>query len=184
MTRTSHFQRIGARGVAPVLALALAGAAGGCGGGGGAVDGAAGSTGTPVAMCMQLVTTLCTRLDNECKLADGGVSDCEKFQNVAFGCDRATSTGFADCLKDVKALSCGGLFPASGLVLPGTCNEPINIPPSDAQTKCASLVELVCDPTDVCNHVTPVQTPQLTACLQDGVDQIGCQFAVGVGPTY
>src|SRR5258708_13890865 len=106
MTGTAHFRRIGAHGVACVLTLAFASV--GCGGrGGAAADGGAGSTGTggttggtPVAVCMQLVTTLCTRLNNECKLADGGVPDCEKFQNVAFGCDRATSAGFSDCLKD------------------------------------------------------------------------------------
>jgi hypothetical protein len=197
MTGTAHSRRIGAHGVACVLALAFAGVA--CGGGSGtAADGAAGSTGTggstgtagttggtPVAMCMQLVNSLCTRLDTECKLSDGGVSDCEKFQNVAFGCDRATSAGFAACLNDVKSLSCTGLFsPTSGLVLPGSCDDPLNIPPSDAQTKCVNLVEVVCDPTDVCANVTPVQTADLTTCLQDGVDQIGCQFAVGVGATY
>ncbi|HEV3032508.1 MAG TPA: hypothetical protein VG319_12760 [Polyangia bacterium] len=193
MTRPAHFRRIGAHGVACFLALAFASV--GCGGGSGAAaDGAAGAAGatgaggttggTPLAMCTQLVTTLCIRLNDECKLSDGGVPDCEKFQNVAFGCDRATSAAFADCLKDVQGLSCAGLFPASGLVLPGTCNDPLNIPPSDAQTKCVNLVGVVCDPVDVCANVTPVQTTDLTTCLQNGSDQIGCQFAVAVGPTY
>ncbi|HEY2728607.1 MAG TPA: hypothetical protein VGK52_01625 [Polyangia bacterium] len=197
MTGTAHFRRIGAHGVVCVVALAFASV--GCGGGSGAAaDGAAGATGTagaigtagttggtPVAMCMQLVSTLCTRLNTECQLDDGGVPDCEKFQNVAFGCDRATSAGFADCLKDVKALSCTGLFsPTNGLSLPGSCDDPIDIPPSDAQTKCANLVAVVCDPTDICANVTPVQTTDLTTCIQDGIDQIGCGFAVSVGPTY
>jgi hypothetical protein len=171
MTRPAHFRRIGAHGVACFLSLALANVGCGGGGSGAATDGAAGAAGatgaggttggTPLAMCTQLVTTLCTRLNDECKLSDGGVPDCEKFQNVAFGCDRATSAAFADCLKDVQGLSCAGLFPASGLVLPGTCN-----------------------PVDVCANVTPVQTTDLTTCLQNGSDQIGCQFAVAVGPTY
>jgi hypothetical protein len=203
MNRSTLFQRIRAHGAAAVLVVAFACAA--CGGGsakGGAGDGATAGTGgagggqagsggatdnTPVGLCKQLITTLCTR-SNECKASDAGVVDvaqCSTLQDVAFGCDRASSTAFAACLSDVKTLSCTGLFsPTNGLVLPGSCDVPTNIPPSDAQTKCANLVEVICDPTDLCSNVVPTQTQALMTCETDGIQQIGCAFAVSVSTTY
>jgi len=210
MNSSTPFRRISPHGAAAVLIVVFACAA--CGGGsgngssGGAGSGAAGSStagtggagsgtagiggatdNTPVGLCKQLITTLCMR-SNECKASDAGVVDvaqCSTLQDVAFGCDRATSTAFASCLSDVKNLSCADLFSATnGLALPGSCDVPTNIAPSDAQTKCATLVEVICDPTDLCSNVVPTQTQSLMTCEADGIQQIGCDFAVSVSATY
>jgi hypothetical protein len=162
------------------------GTAGTGGAAGGGTTGTGGATdNSPVGLCKQLITTLCTR-SNDCNVGDAGtvdVAQCSMLQNIAFGCDRATI--FPSCLSDVKALSCTGLFsPANGLVLPGSCDAPLNIPPSDAQTKCTTIVDVICDPTEVCNNIAPTQTQAFMTCESDGIQQIGCAFVVSVGATY
>jgi hypothetical protein len=164
------------------------GTAGAAGAAGGGITGTGGATdNSPAGLCKQLITTLCMR-SNDCNVGDAGtvdVAQCSMLQDIAFGCDRATSTMFPPCLSDVKALSCAGLFsPANGLVLPGSCDVPLNIPPSDAQTKCATIVDVICDPAEVCNNVAPTQTQAFMTCESDGIQQIGCAFTVSVGASY
>jgi hypothetical protein len=209
MTRTIRFRQTSVHHIVGALALTFAsiacgngsgtggaGASGHAGSGTAGTGGAAGSStsgsgggtdNSPAGLCKQLITTLCMR-SNDCNVGDAGtvdVSQCSTLQDVAFGCDRATSTAFPSCLSDVKALSCTGLFsPTNGLVLPGSCDLPLNIPPSDAQTKCATLVDVICDPTEVCNNVAPTQTQAFMTCESDGIQQIGCAFAVSVSATY
>lgn len=213
MTNTPPCRRLNPRLVVSALALTFFGIACGNSGGtggptggsgtsghaGGGTPGAAGAAGggaagsggatdnSPVGLCKQLVTALCMR-SNDCNVGDAGTVDvpqCSMLQDIAFGCDRATSPMFLPCLSDVKALSCTGLFsPTNGLVLPGSCDAPLNIPPSDAQTKCATVVDVICDPTEVCNSVAPTQTQAFMTCESDGIQQVGCAFVVSVGATY
>jgi hypothetical protein len=191
------FRRISALHCASLIGVFLAGAS--CGGGaaqpdsgstGSAGTGGAGTSGggtTPVAQCNQLVSTLCTRL-NTCNMLDGSAqdqSDCNTLENVEFGCDRATSANFPTCLSDVKLLSCAALFPPMvGLVAPASCDEPLNtIPLSTAQMKCADLAAVICDKIAMCDGIMPTQA-DLLQCQQDVYSQIGCGFAVDVGPMY
>jgi hypothetical protein len=178
-----------------------AGAGGHAGGGSGAAGttgtggttGTAGTTGaggaaagTPTAMCQQFVMTLCTRV-KACPVPDGGavvtdVASCVSEQDVAFGCDRATAS-FATCLSDLQGLSCAGLVPSSGLLLPGSCMDAtMNIPLSAAQTACGSIVEVLCDPTNVCANNIPT-TQAFSDCVNQGFVDEGCQFAVSTGTT-
>lgn len=175
-----------------------AGTTGSAGKAGGGTTGSAGTTGaggaadnTPVGLCKQLVSTLCTR-SNTCNAGgDGGpidVSQCITLENVEFGCDRATSTAFPPCLSDVEGLSCAGLFTANGLQLPGSCNDPLDaIPLSDAQMKCLQLTEVICQKIAACQGVTSPTADDLMNCEQDlasSSDGIGCDFAVSVSATY
>lgn len=155
-----------------------------------ASTGAAGTTvapaGSPVALCRELVTTLCTRL-NQCEGLDASAqdtADCVTLENVEFGCDLATSAGFPTCLNDVKVLSCAALFTAQGLAAPASCDEPLNtIPLSVAQMKCAALGHTICQKFFMCDGVTPTAA-DLAACDQEAFFEIQCNYAVDVGPTY
>jgi hypothetical protein len=111
-------------------------------------------------------------------------ANCEKGENVEFGCDRATSTAFPDCVSDVQTVSCASLFPASGLTLPASCDDPLNtIPLSTAQSKCADLAAADCARFFQCIGVTPTAADMQT-CQIDDYGQAGCGFATDVGPTY
>lgn len=159
-----------------------AGATGGSTGAGGVVSG------TPVALCNQLVTTICTRLKSCMVVSDPTTfveADCEKVENVEFGCDRATSTAFPDCVSDVQTVSCAGLFSMTdGLVLPPSCDDPVNtIPLSAAQQKCADLAEADCTRIFQCAGQTP-SADDLQNCQIEDYGNAGCGFATDVGPTY
>jgi hypothetical protein len=207
---TTGSRRIGAHGVAGLLAVILAGI--GCGGGSNGSTGAAGGSGdtggmagnsaagttgaggaianTPVGQCTELVSTLCDRF-NQCEPPDGGLdaatTACNNDYNVAVGCARATSTAFAGCINDVNKLSCSelGLGPDAGFQEPLSCNTPLNISPSDAQNKCSSIAELLCDPTDACNGTPfPTTDANFIACANQAYFDIGCAFAVSESATY
>lgn len=163
------------------------GGSGSAGTGGGGTTGGGGGTsgGTPVALCKELISTFCSRSDS-CQGIVGTPqeqADCEKFENVEFGCDRAASTGFPACLSDVKLLSCTALFNVNGLNLPQTCEEPLNtIPLSAAQMKCAELAHTICQKIFKCDGTTPT-TAELSACDSEAFFEIQCNFVVDVGPT-
>jgi hypothetical protein len=174
----------GAGGSSVVGAGGTGGASGNAGAGGsGGVSG-----GTPVALCKQVVSTICMRLKSCNVLQNPATFDeaaCERSENVEFGCDRASSPAFPDCLSDVQLVSCAGLFsPSSGLVLPPSCNDPVNsIPLSAAQSKCADLAAADCTRLFECSGVTPTAN-DLQSCQIQDYDSAGCGFAVDVGPTY
>jgi hypothetical protein len=186
------------RGVALVASLVGSAA---CGGGSGAAfkDGSPADVGrpndtmatedggTPVQLCQELVTTLCSRFSS-CTGADGSAdaeSHCRMLENIDFGCDRATSAGFPPCLSDVKNLSCASLFTANGLSTPSSCNEPLSsIPLSDAQMKCLALVGVVCQKGAACSGISIPTATDLMQCEQDVATQIQCGYAVGVSSTY
>jgi hypothetical protein len=178
----------GAGGAAGAIDAGGSSDAGGLDGSADAGDGDAGAT-TPVALCERVVATICKRLQS-CPgvLTDPSTfveADCERRENVEFGCDRATSNAFLDCLSDVTAVSCAGLFsPTAGLVLPASCDAPLNsIPLSSAQQKCADLAAADCMRQAECLGVTPT-ADQLQQCQIQDYDSAGCGFAVSVGPTY
>ena len=194
---------------AAVLAVVLASSA--CGGGssssgagGSGVTGSAGNkggaagnagsagaggvpTGTPVALCNQVISTICMRLKSCNALQDPTKfveADCERAENVEFGCDRATSTAFPDCVSDVQTVSCASLFTANGLALPGACDAPLNmIPLSAAQQKCADLAQADCTRFFQCSNETPT-ADVLQTCQIDDYGNAGCGFATDVGPSY
>jgi hypothetical protein len=164
------------------------GAAGAAGAGGSTGGGGAGA-GTPVALCKQVVATVCMRL----KSCPGALpdpttfvqADCERVENVEFGCDRATSIAFQQCLIDVTTVSCAALFsPTTGLELPPSCAAPLNsIPLSMAQQKCADLAGADCMRLAQCLGITPTAA-QLQQCQIDDYANAGCGLAVDVGPTF
>jgi hypothetical protein len=170
-------RRIGALGVASVLAVLSTVAS--CGGGSAAPGGGAGTggaiPGTPVAQCKEVVNTLCKR-DHDCNAADAAASDtamCVAAIDVAFGCDRAKSS-FADCLNDLKTVSCSSL----ASVLQGACSGPLgDIEPSAAQQKCADLGEPVCNWAAACQGVTPTPV-DLAQCEQDFISAFDCALAI------
>jgi hypothetical protein len=193
------FQRTGVLWRVTVCGLLLASAcgggsavpdSGGTGTGGTTGAGGATATGTPVQMCNQLVTLLCKR-DVSCNGGDasaGAQTDCETATNVLFGCDRATSTNFNDCMNDAKNLSCTGLFTSNGLSTPASCDAPLNIPLSDAQMKCVALVRALCTRGLQCDTpgTTPVAQDILDCESSIFVDPAGipCPYATGVSATY
>jgi hypothetical protein len=165
-----------------MLAMVLAGAS--CGGGGSAQnDGSANTVpGTPVAQCKEVVSTVCKR-DRSCGNAPDASADdeaaCNAGLDVAFGCDRAT-TGFGDCLTDVKTVSCASLAQS----LPGSCLDPINaIPLSTAQQKCDDLGGVVCQWLAACQRVTPTPN-QLATCQAAFFSDFDCLFAIDVSAGY
>jgi hypothetical protein len=165
------------------------GSAGTGGGGSGATAGTTGSfTGTPVDLCNRFAATICTRL-KACPgvLTDPSTfdeADCEKKNKIGIGCDRATSAGFSDCLKDVTNLSCSGLFSATeGVVLPASCDDALNIDLSAAQKKCADLALADCSRFFECNNFNAT-ADDLQACQADDYSSIGCAFATDVGATF
>jgi hypothetical protein len=201
------FQAIRSFRSAAVLATVLSCAA--CGGGSSSPSGGGGTTGTgtgggtagkagtggagaisgtPVQLCGKLVQTICMRLKS-CNVLQNPAAfveaDCERVENVEFGCDRATSTAFPDCLADVQAVSCAGLFSATaGLQLPPSCDDPVNtIPLSTAQQKCADLAGADCARLAQCLGITPT-ADQLQQCQIDDYANAGCGLATDVGPTY
>jgi hypothetical protein len=208
------FERIRSLGTCAVVAIALA--SGACGGsstpgGGAGATGSAGTgsagtgsggttgtsgtggttlpSGTPVALCQQVVKTICMRLQS----CPGVLTDpttfneamCETDENIDFGCDRATDTGFPTCVADVMALSCASLFdPTNGLQLPASCNTPLNsIPLSASQTACAALAEADCTRIAMCLGITPT-ADQLQQCQATDYSNAGCGLAIGQGSTY
>jgi hypothetical protein len=112
-------------------------------------------------------------------------ADCERMEDVDFGCDRATSLLFPDCVSDVTNVSCAGLFSqTAGLQLPPSCDDPVNsIPLSNAQLRCADLALADCMRLAQCEGITPT-ADQLQQCQIDDYSSAGCGFAVDVGPTY
>jgi hypothetical protein len=162
---------------------------GSAGTGGGGNGGTAGSfTGAPVDLCNRFAATICTRL-KACPgvLADPSTfdeADCEKKNKIGIGCDRATSAGFSDCLKDVTNLSCSGLFSATeGVVLPASCDEPLNIDLSAAQKKCGDLALADCSRFYECSQAAPT-ADDLQACQADEYSAVGCAFAIDVGTSF
>lgn len=169
----------------------LPGGTGGISGGG---SGGAGGTvvagGTPAAMCKQFSNVLCTR-EGQCSgtpLSAADQSSCEGGWNTQFNCDGATTNSFSTCLQDTQALSCASLFQGSTVTFPVACeNEIGNIPYSDAQTKCSSLVAALCLRTLQCAGGTPAQS-DIDNCVQtvtsDPTNGIPCLLAISVGATY
>jgi hypothetical protein len=186
----NRFGRNGALLGATALMVALAAACGGSGGGatagtsGSNGGGGTGGTTTPtgaVDACKALASTVCTR-DNSCNARGATaqeLADCTTAQDIAFGCDRATSAGFSTCLKDVQILSCPSIFPAAGgLALPASCDDPINSTPlSDAQNKCGEIASAFCDRVFMCMNVAAPSATDSASCQQVYFDQIGCLFA-------
>jgi hypothetical protein len=172
------------------LALALLGAA--CGGGSKGSGGGGGMCtvgtfdDTPVGQCKKFVNTFCCRAIT-CDPPDGGtVTDCTSLYEVAIGCDRATSTAFPTCISDTSSLSCSGLGlnpGGSGFRPPASCDDPLNIPLSDAQHKCGVLGEVLCDPVDVCANNPPTDQA-FVDCVNQAYFDIQCEFATGVSGTY
>lgn len=164
------------------------GSAGTGGGGNGGTAGTAGVvTGTPVDLCNRFAATICMRL-KACPgvLADPSMfdeADCEKKNKIGIGCDRATSARFSDCLNDVTNLSCSGLFSATGVALPASCDDPLNIDLSAAQKKCADLALADCSRFYECSQVQAT-ADDLQACQADEYSTVGCAFAVDVGTTF
>jgi hypothetical protein len=200
MTGTLRNRSVGG---SAVLAILLACAS--CGGGSASADGAAtggagkgGGTGaagtsglpsgTPVALCKKLVSTICMRLLS-CNVLMNPTTfveaDCETAENVEFGCERASAATFPACVADVTAVSCAGLFsPTQGLILPPSCDDPLNtIPLSTAQTKCADLAGADCARLAQCLGITPTAA-QLQQCQIDDYANAGCGLATAVGPTF
>jgi hypothetical protein len=188
--RTGAFWRVAVFGLVLASASCGGGNASPDGGGGtGAGGGGAPATGTPVQMCNQLVHSICTR-DVSCNAADGSagaLADCELLENVLFGCDRATSTNFGDCLNDTKTVSCAGLFTPNGLFTPASCDDPLNIPLSDAQMKCVALVRTLCTRALQCDgqvNPAPVDVQDCEASIFFDPAGIPCPYATGVSATY
>ncbi|HEX4405086.1 MAG TPA: hypothetical protein VH560_09680 [Polyangia bacterium] len=181
----------GAQATAGAQGTAGAGTAGTLGTAGAqATAGAQGTAGaaaanTPEGQCDQFVTTFCKRL-NECEPSDGGTdSSCEALFQVGFRCAGATSTAFPTCISDVAGLSCAGLFdPTNGFQAPASCTTPLDIPITDAQNKCLDLVDVLCDPTEICNNVTPTDVTDFESCEDEGVQDLGCLFVTGESTTY
>ncbi|HET6280916.1 MAG TPA: hypothetical protein VFH73_08120 [Polyangia bacterium] len=157
------------------------------GGGGGSSGGDVGPIGnTPVEQCKGLVAVICSRF-GECQMkTPADVADCNVVLNVQFGCDRATSAEFPTCLTDTRALSCASLFTANGIQTPASCDTPLNIPLSDAQTKCVALVNALCQRSNECQGGTA--TPQQLADCADqlifGAMGIPCPIVVSVSAKY
>jgi hypothetical protein len=180
-------------------ALGTAGTLGTAGALGTADGGTAGATGTagaaaantPAGQCEQFVSTFCTRLD-ECEPSDGGpdTAVCNALFQVAFNCSAATTTNTSNiglCISDVAGESCASLFDSTTNTFnePGSCMTALqNIPPSDAQNKCLDLVDVLCDPVDICNNVAPADATDFQACEADGVQELGCLFVTGETTTY
>jgi hypothetical protein len=163
------------------------GSAGSTGAAGNAGTAGAAASGTPVALCNQLVATICMRLKSCNALKNPATfveADCERAENIDYGCDRATSPDFASCVTDTQNESCASLFTANGLTLPGACDGPVNtIPLSTAQQKCADLAQADCTRFFQCSNATPSST-DLLSCEQDDYNGSGCGYATDVGTTY
>jgi hypothetical protein len=185
------FAACGSSSPPPGGAAGSTGSSGSTGGAGKGVTGAGGAaalTGTPVQLCQRLVSTICMRLLSCGVLMDPTMfnqADCERLEDVDFGCDRATSNAFPDCVSDVTVVSCGGLFSKTqGLQLPPSCDDPVNtIPLSPAQSKCADLAAVDCMRLAECLNITPT-ADQLQQCQIDEYSSVGCGLAIDVGPTY
>jgi hypothetical protein len=139
-----------------------------------------------MAACKSVVSQICMRLKS-CGVLQNPTTfveaDCEKAENIEFGCDRA-SMDFTNCLADVKSVSCAGLFPATGLSLPASCDDPLNtIPLSPAQSKCADLAAADCTRLAQCLNIMPSNT-DFQNCVLSDYSNAGCGLAVDVGPTY
>jgi hypothetical protein len=179
----------GATGTAGALGTAGAGTTDA--GTAGATGAAGAAASTPVGQCNQFVSTFCTRL-NSCAPSDGGpdTAACNTLFQVAFNCSSATATNSSNigvCISDVGGESCASLFDSTT----GAFNEPESctmalgqIPISDAQSKCIDLVDVLCDPVDICNNVTPADATDFQSCEADGVQQLGCLFVTGEATTY
>jgi hypothetical protein len=174
-------------------AFGAAGALGTADGGTAGATGTAGAAaaGTPVAQCNQFVSTFCTRL-NSCAPSDGGpdTATCNELFQGAFNCSAATTTNTSNiglCISDVGGESCATLFDSTTGAFnePGSCQMALeNIPLSDAQNKCVDLVDVLCDPVDICNNVAPADATDFQSCEADGVQQLGCLFVTGESTTY
>jgi hypothetical protein len=175
----------GGFGTAGTLGTAGAGTAGATGTAGAA------AANTPVGQCQQFVSTFCTRL-NSCEPTDGGpdTATCNELFQVAFNCAAATATNTSNigvCISDVGGESCTTLFDSatSAFNEPGSCMTALgSIPSSDAQNKCVDLVDVLCDPVEICANVTPADATDFQACEDDGVQQLGCVFVTGEATTY
>jgi hypothetical protein len=190
------FGRIGAFLGVPAFGLFLAMAScgggsstpGGAGGTGGSGVGGTGGTSSPGEACKSLASVICTR-DNTCNA--GGhtpaeITMCTNENLVALGCDRATSAGFADCLKDAQTLTCASLFPAPDhlFLQPGSCDDPISSTPfSDVQNKCGELASAYCDRYFSCKNIAAPDATQSANCLQSAFGGFDCYHVTGIGPT-
>lgn len=157
-------------------------------GGGGSSGGDVGPIGsTPPEQCKGLVAVICSRLlACDATATPQDQTDCSALLNVEFGCDRATSADFPTCLADTRALSCASLFTANGVQLPASCNTPLDIPLSDAQTKCIGLVKAICDRSNTCQGGTAT-AQQLADCSDQlifGMNGIPCPRVTAVGAKY
>ena len=116
---------------------------------------------------------------------------CNTLLQVAFNCAGVTATNTSNigvCISDLGGESCASLFDSTGAFNePGSCMTAFeNVPLSNAQDKCVTLVEEVCDPADACLGQQVANTADVAACVTEGVstDQgLGCQFATGVSST-
>jgi hypothetical protein len=138
----------------------------------------------PVAACRQLTATLCAR-DAQCAgqtATPAALALCDQRGQVVLGCDRATSSLFPACLQDTAALGCTALFTPDGLILPPSCDAPLNIPLSTAQNQCLALVDAFCRRAVGCDNGTDAD---VTNCIQFELDRdLPCQLAIDVTPNY
>jgi hypothetical protein len=152
----------------------------GGGGNGAAGTGGGGSgpppSGSPAADCAEAEKTICKRSAScDADAGAGAEEQClAEFQTV-FGCDRATMS-FADCLTDVKLVSCSSLKTS----FPGSCEDPFfSIPLSPAQMKCDDLGGALCRRSAKCQGITPTAA-QLEACMAEFFADADCLFATAV----
>jgi hypothetical protein len=162
----------------------------------GAGSGTAGSTGAAggaaagaVQSCKSFAKAICTRA-NDCRMLNKTAQDiatCTMAQDIVINCDGATSAGYATCLKDFNLLSCDSLFPASGLMLPGSCTTPLNTTPlSAAQMKCDDLGRAFCAREFECAKVALPTQDETEACAADyfSDDILGCSLVTAVSSNY
>ena len=102
------------------------------------------------------------------------------------------TTNIPDCITDVGGETCVGAWstrrraPSTNL---GQSARPRSaaIPLSDAQDKCVTVVEEVCDPVDALAWgSSSLNTTDVSDCLTEGLstDQgLGCEFVTGVSST-
>jgi hypothetical protein len=171
-------------------ATGTAGALGTAGAGTGGATGTAGAAAnTPVGQCDQFVSAFCNRLI-ECEPSDGGpdLATCNELFQIAYRCAGATaSTAFPTCISDVAGTSCLSLFDATSgaFIEPNSCMAPLdNIPLTVAQNNCLDLVDVLCDPADICTGGTLAQTTDVASCEDDAISQLGCEFVTGESSTF
>jgi hypothetical protein len=168
-----------------------------CGGGDGPGPGAvadagggAPGAGPAVAKCGELVAAICTRLvecdgDPDRSRDEAKRRDCEAALRLSAGCDRAVmvSASFDRCVADLRAGTCATIAPGGRLAAPASCTGVLLIAPTDAQSKCLTLLETLCGRIVSC-EMPPDPAAQRRACVTALMRSSPCSSAESIGPTY